>query len=80
MVVSREKKKGLDYRTLDPVYRSEIELTVDETEMKLTTAVQIITKIYLYNFDPLKPHFCTVKLGFTGIYIIVLISAQKHRL
>ena len=29
---------------------------------------------------PLKPHFYIVKLGFTGVYIIVLISAQKHRL
>ena len=31
-------------------------------------------------FDLLKPHFYTVKLGFTGVYIIFLISAQKHRL
>ena len=30
----------------------------------------IITKTYLYNFDPLKPHFYIVKLGFTGVYII----------
>ena len=37
-----------------------------------------ITKTYLYNFDPLKPHFYIVKLGFTGVYIIFLISAQKH--
>ena len=34
----------------------------------------------LYNFDPLKPQFYTVKQGFTGVYIIFLISAQKHRL
>ena len=39
-----------------------------------------ITKTYLYNFDPLKPHFYIVKLEFTGVYIIFLISAQKHRL
>ena len=39
-----------------------------------------ITKRRLYNFDPLKPHFYIVKLGFTGVYIIFLISAQKHRL
>ena len=39
-----------------------------------------ITKTYLYNFDPLKPHFYIEKLGFTGVYIIFLISAQKHRL
>ena len=38
------------------------------------------TKTCLYNFDPLKPHFNIVKLGFTGVYIIFLISAQKHRL
>ena len=40
----------------------------------------VITKICLYNFDPLKPHFYIVKLRFTGVYIIFLISAQKHRL
>ena len=39
-----------------------------------------IKKTYLYNFDPLKPHFYIVRLGFTGVYIIFLISAQKHRL
>ena len=39
-----------------------------------------ITKTYLYNFDPLKPHVYIVKLGFIGVYIIFLISAQKHRL
>ena len=39
-----------------------------------------ITKTYLYNFDPFKPHFYIVKLGFTGVYIIFLISAQKPRL
>ena len=37
----------------------------------------VITKTYLYNFDPLKPHFYIVKLGFTGVYIIFLISAQN---
>ena len=36
-----------------------------------------ITKTYLYNFDPLKPHFYIIKLGFTGVYIIFLISAQN---
>ena len=39
-----------------------------------------ITKTGLYNFDPLKPHFYIVKLGFTGVYFIFLISTQKHRL
>ena len=35
--------------------------------------------IPIYNFDPFKPHFYIVKLGFTGVYIIFLSSAQKHR-
>ena len=40
----------------------------------------VVTKQRLYHFDPLKLHFYIVKLGFTGVYIIFLISAQKHRL
>ena len=36
-----------------------------------------ITKTRLYNFDPLKPHFYIVKLGFTGVYIIFQIAAQN---
>ena len=45
-----------------------------------TLASLAITKTRLYNFDPLKPHFHIVKLGCTGVYIIFLISAQRHRL
>ena len=37
-----------------------------------------ITKTRLYNFDPLKPHFYIVKLGFTRVYIIFLISDKKR--
>ena len=40
----------------------------------------IITKTCLYNFYPLKPHFYIVKLGFTVVYTIFLISAEKNRL
>ena len=36
-----------------------------------------ITKTNLYYIDPLKPNFYTVKLGFSGVYIILLISAQN---
>ena len=45
-----------------------------------TFFVSFIPKTRLCDFDPLKPHFYIVKLGFTGVYIIFLISAQKHRL
>ena len=41
--------------------------------------LQGITRIYLYNVDPLKPHFYIVKLGLTGIYIIFLISAFEQK-
>ena len=41
--------------------------------------VGIITKTCLYNFNHLKPNFYIVKLGFTGVYIIFLISALNHR-
>ena len=40
----------------------------------------VITKTCLYNFEPLKPHFYIVKLGFTGVSVIFPISAQKHTL
>ena len=40
---------------------------------------KIITKPCQNDFDALKPHFYILKLGFPGVYIIFLISAQKHR-
>ena len=42
-----------------------------------TYVLNNITKTYLYNFDPLKSHFNIVKLRFTGVYIICLISTQN---
>ena len=42
------------------------------------TMINPISKTCLYNVDPIKPHFNIVKLGFTGVYIIFLISAQKN--
>ena len=36
-----------------------------------------ITKTRLYNLDPIKPHFYIVKLGFTGVFIIFLLSAKN---
>ena len=29
------------------------------------------------NFDPLKPHYYIVKLGFAGVFIIFVISAEN---
>ena len=74
-----------------PIYTSDVILNgcttySNERNKCIITAVLAFTmsvfimKTCLYNFDPLKPHFYIVKLGFTGVYIIFLISAQKHRL
>ena len=43
----------------------------------LSSNILNITKTCLYNFDPLKPHFYIVKLGFAGVYIIFL-SLHKN--
>ena len=48
--------------------------------VSLGQSLFLMTQAYLYNFDPLKPHFYIVKLGFTGVYIIFLISAQKKKI
>ena len=37
-----------------------------------------ITKTRLCNFDPLKPHFYIVKLGFTGVYILFFLFLLKN--
>ena len=37
-----------------------------------------MTKTYLYNFDPLKPYFHIVKLGFTRVYIIFLLKTIDY--
>ena len=55
-------------------------LEFGSTHVKRTRPVWhfiFITKTYLYNSDPLKPHFYIVKLGFAGVQVIFLISAQN---
>ena len=56
--------------------KTQISLTTAWSE-SLLSAWRHINKTCLYNFYSLKLHFYIVKLGFTGIYIIFLISAQK---
>ena len=50
---------------------------IGERQFRTGRAVVNITKTRLYDIDPLKPHFYIVKLGFTGVYIIFLMSAQN---
>ena len=44
----------------------------DDDEIDGPTMEIIITKTYLYNFDPLKPHFYIVKLGLQGYTLLFL--------
>ena len=37
-----------------------------------------IMKTCLYNFDPHKPHFYIVELGFTGIYIVFFLFLLQN--
>ena len=60
--------RNLKIETADKQFRLKIKKCLGEDR---------ITKTCLYNFDPLKPHFYTVKLGFTGVYIIFLILLEN---
>ena len=62
----------MTYHTCPKVRKKSIFLTIDVLDKP-------ITKTCLYSFDPLKPHFYIVKLEFTGVHIIFLISGKKHR-
>ena len=51
--------------------------TYGDYDRRISFKVLLITKTCLYSFDPLKPHFYIVKLGFTGVYIIFLILLEN---
>ena len=84
----RGRGRGLDVdlTVSDPeftylLYTNLAQLDLSRPNLKRYTCfVHHITKTRLYNFDPLKPHFYIVKLGFTGVYIVCLTFAQKPRL
>ena len=63
MYVEVPKPAPANYSKTSPNNPSDLRITHHET--------------CLYNVDPHKPHFYIVKLGFTGVYIIFLISAQN---
>ena len=68
------------YEKISAFFSENFHFLVVKFSLYLNRRVFLMTKTCLYNFDPLKPHFYIVKLGFTGVYIIFLISVQKHRL
>ena len=76
----------ISVRTLEWFSTTDQVLSIEPKNKKMILAdyfvrsFLVITKTCLCNIGPLKPHFYTVKLGFTGVCIIFPISAQKHRL
>ena len=74
-------------RTLGLVHSAKIQVILrvrsvwsESSLCAVSIANDAIAQTWLYNFVPLKPLFYVVKLGFTGVCIIFIISAQKHRL
>ena len=47
-------------------------LFAGKSKKNVLNAELFITKTCLYNFDPLKPHFHIVKLGFTLFFLFLL--------
>ena len=72
-------KRKIPLCTLSIYYQVSFSLSTHHTHQEKAQS-RYIMKTRLYNFDPLKPHFYIVKLGFTGVYIIFVISVKKHRL
>ena len=75
------QKKSLSLSTAYPrQQKMEKRGTIDDKTSVTYKTIDAITKTRLNNFDPLKPHFYIVKLGFTGVYIIFLISVLSRNM
>ena len=64
------------------MYRDQVRIKMGFEDFRTPTILTqtflfFITKTCLYNFDPLKPHFYIVKLGYTG-YILFFIVLLKN--
>ena len=70
------------YETFYGTCSTQLSMNFILISIKMQTNANIYTpsRKHTYIIWPLKPHFYKVKLGFTGVYIIFLISAQNHRL
>ena len=67
---------GTYYKCLGNALLMSSHIFVEKKKIYINT-FWLIRETYLYNFDPLKPHFYVIKLEFTGVYIIFFISAQN---
>ena len=78
-IEKKKKKKKKKTITKTRLFKYIENISPSKTE-SFQIKILIITKTHLYNFDPLKPHFYIVKLGFTGVYIIFSYFCSKHTL
>ena len=74
--MKKKKKKKKKNKKKKKKKKKKLSLTTDQIFVSVLAETQLFFYA-LYNFHPLKPHFYIVKLGFTGIYIIFLISARQ---
>ena len=76
LLFAHEISRNVSNRTIWHVCPTKTQIGLHiRTDWSETSLFACITKTCLYNFDPLKPHLYIVKLGFTGVYLIFLISA-----
>ena len=70
-------KTNATYETTDARTNTNCNIEPHRNDQHKTIGEITKTFLHVYNFDPLKPHFYIVKLGFTGIYIIFHVPAQN---
>ena len=73
--VNRVIGSSLPNSTLSFTVLAKTRFAICWLESSMSVEKTCIMKTCLCNSEPLKPHFYKVKLGFTGVYIIFLMSA-----
>ena len=76
--VWNQSAKPTDHSSLKPVCKAHRSIAGQSCTLGYLFSDNI-TKTCLYNFDPLKPHFYIVKLGFAGVRYFSYFCS-KHRL
>ena len=77
---NRKKKIGVNNDKTRLVNCNNLRTDIQTMQNYNKGTSRVITKTCQYNFEPLKPHFYTVKLEFTRVYIIFLIFARIQTL
>ena len=65
------------YNNCIPIYVAFKETRNSENSITNPESIHIIRKTYPCNVNPLKPDFCIVKLGYTGVNLFFLFLLQN---